>query len=447
MTETLLIQIAVIPALLVVLAGMLVLHVGSDRTAGRRFLLFLLATGVLLIVTVFVARQFWPEWSAYQVSNLLAPVLTGVLALILVNLKLLAQLRTGEKAVAALLGLVLLVPQAGIWREPSDMTYAFLPGALLLAAAWALVGFPNALAVSLSLASLVLLALFNAVVLVSPDLQLPTWLRLPVAISFYVLPGLVVALAAVLISAGLRLLSRPGNVGQPGAAPSSWFPAAWRLGLAALLLGYLAYTILRASIWDQTSDGLGGLVLSMLAGPVAIAAGMLMGVTATGWRRSAGLAFAVLVPVLMFGAFNYGWDVSYHAITEARAARIQRAVERFHARDGRYPDELKELVPRDLLWIPGPVILRGQSWCYQGGQDCYRLGAFYREYFGFPLSLRIYASAGSAPESGWACEEKLVELKARYDPPPMYERDTVLRNRTDCANCIPKRQCLYDNAR
>jgi len=424
MTMTLLIQIGIIPALLVVLAGMLILHVGSDRTAGRRFLLFLLAVGMLLIAAMFAAGQL-DHQPAFQILNLLAPVLIGVLALILVHLKLLAQLSRGEKALASLLGLAILALLALTWRQPSGMASAILLGALLLAAAWALVGRFEALGVALSLVCLVLLALFNAPPLVDPDLQPPTWLRLPFAISLYVLPGLVVALAAVLISAGLRLLPRPDTAGKPGAAPVFRFPAVWRLGLAVLLLGTLAYTILWASIWDQTSDGLGGIMFSMQAALIAIAAGMLMGVTSTGWRRSAGLAFAVLVPVLMIGMFDYGWDVSYHAITEAHAARIQRAVERFHARDGRYPQELCELVPRDLLWIPRPVILQGHGWCYQGSQDDYRLGTFYREYFGTPLSLRIYASAGSAPESVWACEEKLAELKARHDPPPMYEHDTA----------------------
>ena len=436
MTMTLLIQIGIIPALLVVLAGMLILHVGSDRTAGRRFLLFLLAVGVLLIAAVFVAGQL-DHRPAFQVLNLLAPVLIGVLALILVHLKLLAQLSRGEKARASLLGLAILALLALTWRQPSGMASVILLGALLLAAVWALVGTFDALGLALGLVCLALLALFNALPLVDPDLQSLTWLRLPFAILLYILPGLVVALAAVLISAGLRLLPRPDTAGKPGAAPVFWFPAVWRLGLAALLLGTLAYTILWASIWDQTSDGLGGIMFSTQAALIAIAAGMLMGVTATGWRRSAGLAFAVLVPLLMFGAFDYGWDVSYHAITEARVARIQRAVERFHARDGRYPEELKELVPCDLLWIPGPVILQGQGWCYQGGQDHYRLGTFYREYFSTPISLRIYASAGSAPESVWACEEKLAELKARHDPPPMYEHDTAPTEEPLPASVVP----------
>lgn len=414
MSETLMIQVAIIPALLVVLTGMLVIpHAGSERTADRRFLLFLLVVGVLLTVAVSVAEQ--------QLTSLLGPALIGVLALLLVNLKLLARLKSREKTVAFLLGLVLLVLLAVNWRP---FGYGMIPtiilDALLLAAAWAVVGTSDVLDLALGLASLVLLGLFNAM-LVTPNQQIPTWLR-SFAILFFALPGLIVSLVAALISDGLKLLPQRKNASQIGTVPIPWFPVALRLGLAVLLLGSLAYTIVWASIWDNTSDGLGGLFLSIYAGMASVAAGMLMGLTTTGWRRSAGLAFAVLVPVLMFGAFDYGWDVSYHAITETRAARIQRAVERFHARDGRYPEELEELIPRDLLWIPGPVILQGQGWCYQGGQDYYRLGTFYREFFSMPLSLRVYASSGSPPESSWACEEKLAELKAQRDPPPMYER-------------------------
>ena len=70
----------------------------------------------------------------------------------------------------------------------------------------------------------------------------------------------------------------------------------------------------------------------MWASLAAIATGMLMGMTATRWYRSAGFIFALLVPVLMFGAFRYGWDVSYHAITEERASRIQHAIESFYVR-------------------------------------------------------------------------------------------------------------------
>jgi len=71
-----------------------------------------------------------------------------------------------------------------------------------------------------------------------------------------------------------------------------------------------------------------------------------------------------------------------------------------------------------LLYMPVPFILPGEDWCYQGAADYYRLGAFYRDFFGSPLSLKIYAQAGTPPETGWECGERLAEMKTRYDPPP-----------------------------
>ena len=85
MTETLF--LAIIPAVLVVLGGMFVLRKGSARTSGQRFLLYLLVIGVLLMPVVFLIEQISPT---NQIPILTAPIVIGVLALILVNLKLLA---------------------------------------------------------------------------------------------------------------------------------------------------------------------------------------------------------------------------------------------------------------------------------------------------------------------------------------------------------------------
>jgi hypothetical protein len=147
-----------------------------------------------------------------------------------------------------------------------------------------------------------------------------------------------------------------------------------RFGFAGVLLGFLAYLIAWASIWDQTSDGLVGVMFSMWVSLTAIAAGILMGFTASNWHRSSGLIFALLVPLLLFGAFRYGWAVSYHEITDKRANQIQHAIESFHIENGTYPEELRELVPNYLFWIPEPVILRGESWCYQGGREFLAVG-------------------------------------------------------------------------
>jgi WD40 repeat protein len=125
-----------------------------------------------------------------------------------------------------------------------------------------------------------------------------------------------------------------------------------------------------------------------------------------------------LIPSVLLRTYDAGMNISHHALTEQRAEQIARSLEQFHAREGYFPESLDALTPRDLLYIPQPIIMLGEKWCYRGAQDFYQLAAIYREYWSLPLSLRDYASAGEPPAGTWACEERLAELKPQYDPPP-----------------------------
>jgi hypothetical protein len=96
MTTTLLSQLGIIPALLILLTGVIILR-GNDKEKGtRRFLLFLLGTGVLCQLALFIIKRFATEpynQPFFQATWLLAPSLLGILALILLN---------GRKALAGL---------------------------------------------------------------------------------------------------------------------------------------------------------------------------------------------------------------------------------------------------------------------------------------------------------------------------------------------------------
>jgi hypothetical protein len=186
--------------------------------------------------------------------------------------------------------------------------------------------------------------------------------------------------------------------------------------LAVLLLIYLAYTIYWASIWDQTNDGFGGLFLALSVQLIAVAAGIALVAMLKGRLRFGGVAFGVLAPLLFIQALNRGMEVSYHELTENRAALIEQALERYHLARGSYPMELSELTPRYLLQVPEPVILRDVGWCYRGGENYYQLGTFYREFFGLSVSFRIYNHAGDPPDS-WMCEEKMEYVHTRH---PIY---------------------------
>jgi hypothetical protein len=315
------------------------------------------------------------------------------------------------------LGLAVVSLLVGLRGEQSGIVSTVLIGALVLVIAWLLGRASDGLAVMLSLLAMLLLGWINWYMAAGPS-KAPQWIPAFAFTMLYALPGMAVALAAVLVISGMKQLSpKPVEWFSPGGP--TWPRAVLRFGLAGLLLAGLAYTILWGSIWDQTNDGLTGIWFTTQAVLVAIGAGVLMTFVLKGRQVRVAAIFLLGVPVVMILALSQGWHNSNREITAGRAARLQRAVERFHAREQWYPATLDELTPQDLLWIPGPVILSGEGWCYQGGQGYYRLGAFYRDYFSTPLLVKIYAQAGTPPATGWECGERLAEMKARYDLPPL----------------------------
>ncbi|MCL4561599.1 MAG: hypothetical protein M1281_13425 [Chloroflexi bacterium] len=179
------------------------------------------------------------------------------------------------------------------------------------------------------------------------------------------------------------------------------------------ILGALAYSIYWESIWDQTSDGLGAVFMIMIVELAAIGGAIFSDLVTSGWRRLVGPLVVILVTGFMIWAPQAEYGI-YKTITADRAARIQAAIEQYHTRTSVYPAALNELAPRDLLWVPQPVILRGEGWCYQGGANYYRLGVVYREWFSTPYSVRVYASTGTPSGEDWKCEQRMTELEALY---------------------------------
>jgi hypothetical protein len=399
-------QLGILPALLITLGGLLLLHSETDDAIQRRFLNYLLIVGALLLLALSVAiwltpaqdnRPYWP------VTTVLIPAFVGVLALLVLHTQQVTALSRWAQLLALLLSVGLAVMLVRYRGTQFELAYLIVPGVLVLALGW-FVGRRYRTA-TIILGCLSLLALFGLNLLFNapPDqLSPPQWLRMLVYIVFIALPGLIVVLIAVLFTNGLqshkRLRALPMLV----------------LGLG--LLGYLIYSIFWASVWDQTSDGLGGLSLSQPAALVAVGAGMLMATTLTGRQRGLGLLFTLLVPVLLLQAFERGWQTPYHDLTEARAERIAQALADYRQREGVYPSNLAALTPRDLWRIPQPVELQGETWCYESADDFYRLGAFSREFFSMPVNLHLYAAEGE-PDGVWACQEQVAAMQARYYSP------------------------------
>lgn len=420
MSMTYLQQIAVMPALLLTLAGLLALHGPDEEKGKRRFLLFLLVIGVLLLTAVFLTNQ--PPGAPYnplsfQLPTLLTPAIVGVLALILLDLKTVRTFNRRGKMIAGLLGLAMLILFGLLWNSRLGLAYLILPGALVLAIGWALGRRHLWLAMALSLLSLGVLLLFNWVISYPPDYTATPpapVLSFLLMFGFYAMPGVAVVMCGVLLTTVFLA------TGTSEATPSSTHSRRPRLFIASLafiVLICLAYTIFWGSVWDQTSDGMFGGWVSEQAGIVAFGVGIAMTLALQGKKRLIGLLFIVVVPALLYQSFEMGWRVSYHEITESRAGQIAEALDQFQAREGHYPETLAALRPRDLLFIRQPVILAGETWCYQGGADFYRLAAFHREFFSSPVSLQVYEAAGEPPSGSWECEAQLAAMKERYYSP------------------------------
>jgi hypothetical protein len=455
MDMTTMMLIGIIPTTLIILGGLLVMKAGTEETAERRFLLYLVSVSIVLLLIEVVAGLFSTDMNRtpdITASSIISTAILGVLALILLHLPALKGLPRRQWLPYLALTVLLISLLAIYAQNTNSMAYYVLPAALGLALIWAAANRWQVLTVILGVFCLLNFLLINNSTYTSWLEQsiytMPAWLRFPYGIMIFAMPGIAVAVSAVLVHTGLKRLWRipngsvqasaamdaPGKHDERGDSPfasekplvisltpvkrpGNMLSGALWLALAFTILGALAYTIFWSSVWDQTSDGMAGLFCLMIAVLVGVGAGAVMGINAKSWFRSSGFIFALTVPALMIWAFNSGWQLPFAGITEDRAAHIQTAIENFYTRTGHYPSTLNELVPRDLLYVPQPVMFRGEGWCYQGGAEYYRFGTFYHEYFSAPVSLKIYSQAGSPPETGWACAERLVYMKQRYGPP------------------------------
>lgn len=411
MSMTFIYQLAIVPAFGITLVSILVQRDPESENAQRRLLFFLLGLAVLLNASRYVALQIvgMPNERPYfELSNALAPSLLGITAIILLKVKEFAKMERNDRITAVLLGLVLGVLYALLWDQLFGLEIMIFPGILILAMGWALGRRFQRVTLLLGLLSMVVYVSFNWSMVHQPDyagLPYPQVLGALFSVVFFITPSLSMVVAALLVTGSFH------------ADASSRLSKLLKIGFSIALVFGMAYTIFWGSIWDSTRDGLFGIFALQPTSWVAIGAGMLMTLALHGRQRLAGLAFLVVVPIILYQSFEGGWRTSYHGITENRSARIARALDKFYTREGYYPQALDALTPRDLLFIQQPVILAGEKWCYESGGNYYRLSAFYREFFSAPVSLRVYESAGEVPSSPPICEERLAEMKKKYYSP------------------------------
>jgi hypothetical protein len=408
------IQLATIPAMLIIVASVLVQrHNLEEISAGRRWFFWLLGLSVGIQLFVFLSQLLSPQ-NGIQLGYFLAvaslPILLGMLALLVLDVGVWIGMPATQK-VLALLAVALVVAASFLILQPYGLAFVLLAGAVILAMAWALNKLPRVFLAGLSLLVLLMLSLWTQITFNRGEALFLDAIRPVFKPLLFFLHVFGILLAAVLIYGVFQDAAE-----QPALKRWGRFSLEARSALALLLIGVLAYNIYWASLWDQTTDGVGGIFLAGATSISAIAAGMIMGVRTASKRRGVGGLFAVLIPVVLFGAFQLGISADYQALTTQRAARIQAALERYKTKNGAYPVDLQGLVPGELITVPQPVIYPGEGWCYQSGPNFYQLSTYYRRYFSTPFSLWVYAASGNPPGLDAACQSHLVELKRKYDP-------------------------------
>jgi hypothetical protein len=184
--------------------------------------------------------------------------------------------------------------------------------------------------------------------------------------------------------------------------------------VSAVLLAKTLHHLYWFTVWDNTYDSLGYLLL-LAPVPAALLSGVTLSITLSGRTKLAGFLYSLLIPALIIAASTRAQRVDFRQLTEERAGRTSQAIEAYYAREGRYPHDLRQLIPWYIFSLPGPVIIYGQDWCYDGGQDYYRLGYVDREHWSDPLlSGQIYKTQGEAPDLPGICDEEIAALEERY---------------------------------
>jgi len=387
------------PAALVVLAGMCVRARPADEKSARRWLFFLFSVSVLLYSTQFLILR----WEVYRFGALLQPALVGTLVALLVHLGATRELWSRKTIWITLPATLAIVALMVYWWIETDPLVLLI--SMVTALAWQAWGWRGKRRWLAYLTLLLLLLMVGGWIL-NPYLMLnrPKWLYYSIGVgNLFVWPVVAVTLAARLVYA-ITASDQPSN----------WPATVIRLVVAVLLLLVIGDLIVTETVWVQAEDSLS--VIPIVVFMVATAAAMLLAWAVTGWRRLGALAFALLVTLTASYASEQGWRMSPTGLTEAHAEKINRAIQRYYEREGRYPTRLANLMPFYLWRIPQPMIFRDQTWCYEGGDDYYRLGYVHQRLFGVPpeyISIRIHAAVGEPPESSWPCDDELERAKSK----------------------------------
>jgi len=372
----------------------------------RRSLLVLLAATALALASLDLLM--WTNPAGRSISSsppalCVLPALVALLASLLRKFQEIIQLWKTDRLMLAIIGIGLLVLTGVLWLGEPSTFYVLLALAALLSLAWWIGTRTNRLVpVAISLVCLASLIYSGGGAFSIPGLDGAEW-----QLTVWQVEAGMGMLLAIFLSCALFYKCLLEGVHE------GWRGTGWRMLLAMLLIGGSAYMVYWDGVWSAAHARVFEDHLPLAQFLLAVMAGAALGLALSGWRRLAGLAFVLVVCAVAIQAFLWGWNVSAFALTERRAERVNAAIERYYQANGRYPENLTELTPRYLLYLAPPVVVRLGGWCYQGGQDFYRLGYVSGQfsYERAAFEARVFDQVGNIPTGGWNCDQMVTRLK------------------------------------
>jgi hypothetical protein len=367
----------------------------------------LMLAGLLTAIWVHYAPDSgWAQLTALFALFALAPILVGALVFLVINWQPIGAL--GARS------LPILVPLAGLLI----LLALFNPGLILvllavivlLALLWQIQGR------AVDWLSMVVLLGLAIQKIAQPDIPLAEMMTASGSASQFgqvanialsILMLLPYVLPALLVYNSLKAAERQNRV--------KWM---LRLGLAALLLLFIAYDVGETAFWASAQSRFASDNFPFQA-VLPLVFGLLLALFLPGWRRLAGALYGLLVPALLIAGFVAGWNISNRAVTSGRAQRLENSLSSYYRQNGRYPDMLEQLTPGYLLFnLPPAGNDLDRSWCYQSGPDAFQLGYiavnFVVPYRMPDVSVKILKQVGSLPGTGWDCDSKAQAVKAIY---------------------------------
>jgi type II secretory pathway pseudopilin PulG len=226
-------------------------------------------------------------------------------------------------------------------------------------------------------------------------------------------------ITALLFQSSLNLLKRQNaSIDQMRNSITTYKHSGWisviALALSVMVLVKAFHSVYWFMVWDTTGDSLGNLWLLSLPIPAVLFSSFVLFVTLSGRTKLIGVLYLLLIPALT-AVSDRAQNVDFRQLTEERAEQVSQAIETFRTREGRYPHDLRQLVPWHIISLPSPVIIYAQGWCYDGGDDYYRLGYVNRNHWSDPdLHGQLYQSNGKIPDLPSICTEEIATLEKRY---------------------------------